>query len=452
MKKQFVLIATAVAALFAVSCVKENPVENAPVQGAMKEVTISASIDDATKTSYDAEGKFSWSMGDQISVLADNGTFYTFTATESGATATFTGTIPAQAELEHAAFFPADPEHAFVAGVAGAEDASQYDSYYYNVPEYKDLSVVPSAGLPMGSYNSEGYVFTHMTGAALFTFTNIHEDFTAVEVSFSQALKFNGKFKTYVSNGVWSYFGAANATKGDPEASYTRKVKVENGKAKAYLPYPIATLWSGLTIDIKGIKADGSEVSLLSALKTKQHIVIADRTTIIPITPIALPDYVPAADLQNVNWDGATSLNIDKTSSAPLGLTDVKAYADNNYLYLKVVAPSDLDWDRLYIGLASGIGDMKPWWQWTTTGAVASQQYAIVTAESISFTYNDVEVPSYVVEAEGSISWSLAIPRTGAEFQGTQSVSFGVMAQKGGDTFICSAPARSGAMVEIALP
>lgn len=43
---QFVLIAAAIAALFAVSCVKENPVENAPVQGTMKEVTITATIDE----------------------------------------------------------------------------------------------------------------------------------------------------------------------------------------------------------------------------------------------------------------------------------------------------------------------------------------------------------------------------------------------------------------------
>ena len=474
MKRHIISIVAAAAALFTASCTKEAPIAtpelDAPVQGGMKEVTITASIAPETKTSYDAEGKFSWTKGDQISVLADDGTFYTFTATASGATATFTGTIPAQAEPEKAAFFPADAEHTFVPGVEGAEDGSQYDSYYYNVPEYKDLSVVPSAGLPMGSYNSEGYVFTHMTGAALFTFTNIHEVFTAVEVSFSQALKFNGKFKTYVSNGVWSYFGAANATKGDSEASYTRKVKVENGKAKAYLPYPIATIWSGLTIDIKGIKADGSEVSLLTDLKTKQNIVIADRTTIIPITPIALPDYVPEADLSKIDWEaeGVAYVTNSSTSSDAI-LKELKVVADEYYMYVWIKSGTQSPYGGNFIdillsdGNAQAEGAAVVWDQWPGTlgGKLYGKEHkGTIDADgnitSMTFNHNgkyeDIE---FVNKIDEEINWYLIFPRSYIETykSDTGVVYVGFRTWKDWGNF-AAIPARGWgqSMLEVTLP
>ena len=58
MKRQFVLMAAAVAAFLAVSCTKETPVDNSPVVAGMKEVTLTASVDMETKTAYDADGAF----------------------------------------------------------------------------------------------------------------------------------------------------------------------------------------------------------------------------------------------------------------------------------------------------------------------------------------------------------------------------------------------------------
>ena len=108
--KRFAFIFAAFAACFAVSCNKEMPesVTTPTVQDGFKTVTITADIADAdTKTSYDADGKFSWTKGDQISVLASDDNFYTFTATETAATSTFTGQIPEDVTLGQYALYPA---------------------------------------------------------------------------------------------------------------------------------------------------------------------------------------------------------------------------------------------------------------------------------------------------------------------------------------------------------
>ena len=97
--KKITVILAALAAAFAVSCTKETPEtqlpqdQNAPA--GMKQVTITASIEGAdTKTSYDAEGKFSWTKGDKIAIKGSDNQFYTFTTTENAASATFTGYMP----------------------------------------------------------------------------------------------------------------------------------------------------------------------------------------------------------------------------------------------------------------------------------------------------------------------------------------------------------------------
>lgn len=90
MKKSLYFAAMALVVL--ASCAKE-PVEivdeNIP---AAKEFSIVANLDDATKGSIDAEGKFTWTTGDKIGMLVD-GTVTALTASEiSGDKATFTAT------------------------------------------------------------------------------------------------------------------------------------------------------------------------------------------------------------------------------------------------------------------------------------------------------------------------------------------------------------------------
>ena len=96
--KQIHLSWLLVAAAVITACQKER-VENEPVVEQtpyVYSVKATISSDAETRTDYDADGKFSWTAGDQISVLFHDGEidrFFTLTADAAGATATFSGTI-----------------------------------------------------------------------------------------------------------------------------------------------------------------------------------------------------------------------------------------------------------------------------------------------------------------------------------------------------------------------
>lgn len=88
----------------------ENPAGEAPKP--LKTVTISAGTNSSekTKASLDSEtGQFAWQSGDQISVLATDGKFYTFTLEgEAGShKAEFTGNIPESESVTTVAMHPA---------------------------------------------------------------------------------------------------------------------------------------------------------------------------------------------------------------------------------------------------------------------------------------------------------------------------------------------------------
>lgn len=170
--KKYTLLFAALGACMVFSCNKglssDEPVINDETpQVAMKTVTITATIDDelesgidkSTKTSYSNAGIFSWTEGDEISIIGSNGTPYTFTAISSGTSTVFTGTLPNEVSLGNRAYFPADVNHT----------ASKY-----NVPQNKDLTSHPSAEFPMVGTKGEGnaYSFTHCCGVALFTIEN----------------------------------------------------------------------------------------------------------------------------------------------------------------------------------------------------------------------------------------------------------------------------------------
>ena len=236
--KKFAYVIAALAAAFAVSCTKETPLEtpntDAPAEVGMKEVTITASIDPETKTSYDADGKFSWTAGDQISILASDNNFYTFTTKESGASVAFSGQLPEGVDLGTYALYPASDVHYF-----------ENWQPYFGIDKYKDLTSSFSADLPMTAQKGENdtYSFKHATSALYFTFTNIPDGIKAVEISFeNESLQFSGRHKAYYAE-PWSLeFSESGNT--DDDRMFIRKVAVNNNTANVYLPFK-GTLWNG---------------------------------------------------------------------------------------------------------------------------------------------------------------------------------------------------------------
>lgn len=458
MKKILILFA-ALAAAFAVSCNKENPIEtpDTSAPAGMKQVTITASIEGAeTKTSYDADGKFSWTKGDQISVMGTGYGFYTLTATSDGPTTTFTGYIPEGVELRQEAFYPADPGTNRTDG-----------SYYFNIPQYKDLSASGSADLPMGAYSgTEKYEFKHITGAALLTFTNFPADVKTAEISIVNArLKLTGTFNAYLSSGLWTWNSKADVA--EEERTLIRKVPVVDGQAQIYMPYNGSLWWDYTsTINIKGFDAQGNEYVLLKDKTMKPDEASAVRGVVKKYTALALPDYVPEADLTKVGWDAENVQVYDlpgKASSSRQALRQVKVVADKYYVYARLVASSEYltatssDYFGLFIyDVINGTGDGYYGWN---NNAAGNNEYngehagALNLSDySVALTVNKTAVDVYTQVSGDEIVWMMAIPRSAHENLTSAGSAYFTFLTYAGWTPSGSVPEKYDPMLEVTLP
>ena len=440
--KKISMILAALAAAFAVSCTKEAPEtqlpqdQNAPA--GMKMVTITASIEGAdTKTSYDAEGKFSWTKGDKISVMGTGYGFYTLTATSDGPTTTFTGWIPEGVTLRQEAFYPAD------------EATNRTDgSYYFNIPMYKDLSQSFSADLPMGAYSgTANYEFKHITGAALLTFTNFPAEVETAEISIVNArLKLTGIFNAYLSSGLWTWNSKADVP--EEERTLIRKVPVVNGQAQLYMPYN-GSLWWDYTsmVNIKGYDAAGNEYVLLKDKKMKPDEATAVRGVVKKYAPLALPDYVPAVNWNKVDWTGENAV-----SPTAEGFTDVKVVADEYYLYARIEAPITFAWDKLYYYMGRGEGSNALSWAWTTTAALTYNYEGAASLDALTLKYNGVTIDTKVETEGDNAYWYMAFPRNAHDITKEDGeIYFTLMGYVGGG-FAGVAPLRWGPAMTVTLP
>lgn len=459
--KKITVILAALAAAFAVSCTKEAPEtqlpqdQNAPA--GMKQVTITASIEGAdTKTSYDAEGKFSWTKGDKISVMGTDYGFYTLTATSDGPTTTFAGWIPEGVTLRQEAFYPAD------------EATNRTDgSYYFNIPMYKDLSQSFSADLPMGAYSgTANYEFKHITGAALLTFTNFPAEVETAEISIVNArLKLTGIFNAYLSSGLWTWNSKADVA--EEERTLIRKVPVVNGQAQLYMPYNGSLWWDYTsTVNIKGYDAAGNEYVLLKDKKMKPDEATAVRGVVKKYAPLPLPDYVPEADLSKIDWN-AENVQVydlpDKASSSRQALRQVKVVADKYYVYARLVASSEYltatssDHFGLFIyDVIYGAGDGYYGWN---NNAAGNNEYngehagALNLSDySVALTVNKTAVDVDTQVSGDEIVWMMAIPRSAHANLASAGSAYFTFLTYAGWTPSGSVPEKYDPMLEVTLP
>lgn len=459
--KKITVILAALAAAFAVSCTKEAPETQIPqdqnVPAGMKMVTITASIEGAdTKTSYDAAGKFSWTKGDKISVMGTGYGFYTLTATSDGPTTTFTGWIPEGVTLRQEAFYPAD------------EATNRTDgSYYFNIPMYKDLSQSFSADLPMGAYSgTTNYEFKHITGAALLTFTNFPAGVETAEISIVNArLKLTGIFNAYLSSGLWTWNSKADVP--EEERTLIRKVPVVNGQAQLYMPYN-GSLWWDYTsmVNIKGYDAAGNEYVLLKDKKMKPDEASAVRGVVKKYAPLALPDYVPEADLSKIDWNAENVKVYDlpgEASSSRQVLRQVKVIADKYYVYARLVASAEYltatssDYFGLFIYDAiDGAGDGYYGWN---NNAAGNNEYngehagtLNITDYSVALTVDKTSVDVTTQVSGDEIVWMMAIPRSAHANLASAGSAYFTFLTYTGWTPSGSVPEKYDPMLEVPLP
>lgn len=447
--KNFALFFTAISALFAISCNKEavsNETNLPPVEG-MKIVTFSATVaKEATKTSYSGEGTFSWTAGDEISVACSNGSFYTFTATKSGAKTTFTGYIPEGTDIGTRAYFPADPDHT---------------DTQFCVTKEKDLRSHPSADLPMvgtGSKVGDDYKFSfsHCSGAALLTIDNIPTGIKYVEISVENAgLNLSGQFTLYKDGETDNYNWDPKS--GDGEHQYfIRKVNVLGNSAQIYLPYssyPDRSMFKDNTVNVTGYDKDDVPTVLIKD-KSMKALGTFNRAQVKPLTPLIY------SNLANINWSDPAvfTSNLDMSSSKKC-LTQLKVSVDAYYLYAKVTAPvSGFSGDFLDIFLSDGSGshyalsDDNQYW--TTGGETVyrEQHKGTVTTSSLSMTFNSKSVETKATNDGTDINYYMAFPRSAHSLlssTGTVYVSF--MLWNGWSCTGCI-PTRYSAMMSVTLP
>ena len=388
MKKTFVLFAAFVACI-ALSCNKISEEVVDPETG-MKTITITATIDESTKTSYaDGTGVFSWTAGDEISVLCTDGNFYTFSATSTGSSSTFTGSIPGGESIGDRAYFPADAGHTA-------------DSF--NLPYYKDITGHDSADIPMfgtkvGSTSS--FSFSHCAGAALLTIRNIPDGITSVTITVASThstdpaynYKLSGLFYIHTAYPKWdgAYATAAN------ENIYSRKVSVSSHTAKLFVPAPAgANNWVPNKLTVTG-HSGGGDVVLLSD-KSMAALGIIERAHVTPLSPLGV------CQLGFIDWSDA-GVQVFEAGGAGSNTGDRiqqwKATMDADYLYFYYkILKEKIKWvddPGTYVGSQSTIYIGLDLDNNTTTGS--SDSYAGMTAEGWEAT---VEVRPWSGTTKGS--------------------------------------------------
>lgn len=453
--KKISIILAALAACFAVSCTKEAPTtetQDPSAPAGMKKVTITAISEGATKTSYTDNGEgvgvFSWTEGDQISLLATDDQLYTFIAETSGATTNFTGYIPEGESVGRFAYFPASENHTY-----STDWWSQY-----SIDEYKDMNGLASAEIPMYGLKGENdsYTFTHLTGAVQFTFTNIPDGLDEVEISIkNEQCKFSGLWS--ISTAAWDW--SAAYTTNDSELTFTRLVPVKNNSAQLYLPYN-GGIWKNSTLNIKALDDSGNEMVLLKDKVVKGNGTAIERAQIVPYAPLALPDYVPSVDWTKVDWTGENVLSYvlpDGVSSSRQVLREMQYFADEHYLYLRLSASiaklTETSTEKLtfaFFDKTNGAGaGLWGWW----AEAKGDIQYVAEGIAPITGTDLDVSISTGVnkQEDEDMVIWTFAIPRSTHEVFQNSAVYLGIMSQKGSDA-TGAIPDKYASMLEVTLP
>lgn len=253
-----------------------------------KELTITSTLDESvTKTAYAGEKTFSWSVGDKISVLCNDGTanrWETFTAQSAGKTSQFKAQVAASVKIgpldgsfSGVALFPACEDHVY----------QDKDNMAFALPATRDFRAAggghASADLPMFAWaDGDGsYAFTHLTGAAKFSFKDVpcaHVKFTFTTTT---DVKLNGIYPLVLGDAAvqWNAAGTDVAS----ERSVTYYADVEDGSVSFYLPYATGTIWAWNQVKLEN--ADTGE-ELYADTSVKEIAVQRKRVTV--LAPVSL--------------------------------------------------------------------------------------------------------------------------------------------------------------------
>lgn len=426
MKKYLSIASMAIAAAFAAACTFVEPelvnddITPAEPTQEYKLVTVSAE-NPQTKTAYAGEKTFSWSDEDQISIYCTDATypantgFYTFTTETGGsASATFTGSIPATAEIGSVALYPASTGHSY-----------SDSKYHFQVDGEKNyIASHESADVPMYGVNggTDNFSFTQMTGAVKFTVNNVPDGVDKVKFTFTAASsKLSGSFDV-VGSGPYTWNTAKGAS--EAERSIVRYCPVTSNTFSVYVPYTEGTIWGDNTLLIQDYTGDVVGSTLYN--QTNIGAIPVTRNKVTKLATLAC-DYRSAF---GINWSG-----VAESTNAGNGITKMQATLDENYIYVKMeVDPTKLDTSRekyadlfrFYAGNSSG--STRDW------GSDKSSQISEVWAvykHNITFKHwDETHLSSNLVQLyNDNYCYEIRIARSLSSYisQTSEDIKFGVI-------------------------
>ena len=290
-----------------------------------------------TKTSYANDKIFSWSSGDAIAVLFNNGVdekFFEFTTTGTGASATFTGLVEDGYNYEGSksgtkwALFPYNANHKYTSDT----------DIQYAFPAGGNGNV---CNIPMiAQCPSSEYRFYHLCGALKFTFRGLSAN-QNLKLQFNSRNDNRRTYGVYYIQGLGSGVSSAiiqgnhidkDSNHNANNTTYVTAQADANGKAVIYLPLPLSETgtmaseyWPSYQFDLLNAANDASLFSI-----TTGHFNI-DKGKMTVITPKQLgtePLGGISIDGTFTDWETHTERYLGGT----LGF--VKATADRTNLYI----------------------------------------------------------------------------------------------------------------------
>lgn len=425
------------AAAIAAACSKEMAEEpQAPRQDTYM-FTLTASQEDEaedTRTAYADDRYFSWSAGDEISVLfhkGDDNRFFTLTTSGTGSSASFSGEIEAgytigASDGEHIrlALFPAG-DHSY--------DPSLEKPAVFKIPFQTDFTASHfSANLPMAALGDESnhFAFYHISGSYKIVFTDIDPSVSRVRlhVKNQNTKKLSGNYTLQDGLTRWWDEYAAEGSR-DQTVSYIVQVD-GNHKATFYIPYghkqehflPIFTLTNA---------DNGNTLKTLTA-KSQEAFIGPNgerkplKTRMVVLPEISAPGTGTAPAWRSghgINWDMVETTVAGLTTAKYAGINSMKVTADAANLYVLLDAKTaflldDAGYDcsnlaTLYVGDGSDTGTAFSSWWWPLVKYQSTSSGWLKTGNAYTYT----AVSGTVLDNTASVSgdhcyYEIAYPRS----------------------------------------
>ena len=264
--KKFFFFAVALMGLLAVSCNKEKEAPVTLDNSGKHLVSVKATIEPGTRTSYENDKTFSWVEGDVVKFLVLSADeqhihFQEFTAQSSGRTTVFEAELEEGETLYGIGFYT--PKDSFMSFGQDEEDGNVYmyfPTFIYidgdNEKYYTVNSANPLENLPLTGIQAEdgSFVFRTAGGAAKFSFTDVPEG-AAYFVIENSGNRLSGRF-AMDENGVFTMEGALGGTYEYEGETYSNSFgylgyhfdRKSDGTGSIYVPLPVGEIPSGATI------------------------------------------------------------------------------------------------------------------------------------------------------------------------------------------------------------